>query len=223
MDLEQGRDPAFDYLESRDSELSRLPDVDRAEIDRLLDDTAGRPVVGINIRPIRPEWTVSADESNQVEYTRCAEARFEQQLADGLRRFHQACPTPPCFVFFPMNAIQFGMSDLRSAYQIRRLVRGDVDFRVWEADASLDGVLALVRRLDIVISMRFHATIFALSLQKRVIGIDYRVGKRDKVAALLTDCGQSTNCTRIDTMTSDWLAARLTSLAADHVLADVDV
>jgi polysaccharide pyruvyl transferase WcaK-like protein len=48
-----------------------------------------------------------------------------------------------------------------------------VDLRVWEADASLDGVIALLRRLDMVICMRFHATIFACQ-QRRVIGIDYR-------------------------------------------------
>ena len=62
-----------------------------------------------------------------------------------------------------MNAVQFGLSDLKSAYRIGRHMGDDVDYRVWEADASLDAVLALIRRLDIAITMRFHATIFALS------------------------------------------------------------
>ena len=88
-----------------------------------------------------------------------------------------------------MNAIQFGMSDLRSAYRIQRRLSGTVDFRVWEGDASIDGVVGLLRRLDIVIAMRFHAAIYALAHTRRVIGIDYRIGKKDKVGALLDDLG----------------------------------
>ena len=79
-----------------------------------------------------------------------------------------------------MNAIQFGQCDLLSAYRIRRHLGSDVDFRVWQADASLDGVVSLLRRVEIAITMRFHATIFALSQECKVIGIDYRIGKRDK-------------------------------------------
>ena len=69
-------------------------------------------------------------------------------------------------------------------------------------------------RVDLVISMRFHATIFALAQERRVIGIDYRIGKRDKVASLLSDFDQSVNCTRIDELTADWLFERLRALAA---------
>jgi polysaccharide pyruvyl transferase WcaK-like protein len=112
-----------------------------------------------------------------------------------------------------MNAIQFGLSDLRSAYRLRRLLRGDVDFRVWEGDATIDGVIALLRRLDIAITMRFHATIYALVQQLKVIGVDYRVGRRDKVAALLGDFGHADDCARIDEMTTDWLLERLARLS----------
>jgi polysaccharide pyruvyl transferase WcaK-like protein len=108
-----------------------------------------------------------------------------------------------------MNAVQFGLSDLRSAYRLARLLRGDVDFRVWDGDASIDGVVALLRRIDVAITMRFHATIFALSQSRRVIGIDYRVGRRDKVAALLDDAGKQDSHARIDEMTSDWLFRQL--------------
>lgn len=113
-----------------------------------------------------------------------------------------------------MNAIQFGMSDLRSAYRVHRLLRSDVDYRVWQADAGLDGVVAPLRRLDIVITMRFHATIFALAQQRNVIGIDYRIGQRDKVGALLDDFGQGENCRRIDELTPEWLLERLGGFAA---------
>jgi polysaccharide pyruvyl transferase WcaK-like protein len=208
---EVGRDPAFDYLATRGPELSRLREADRSWIEWLLRNTEGRLVIGVNLRPIRHLFTVGVSARRRAEYTRFVEARFEERLAEGMRRFHQASSRAPCFIFFPMNAIQFGMSDLRSAYRLQRILRGQVDFRVWEADASLDGVIALLRRVDSVICMRFHATIFALAQQRRVIGIDYRVGIRDKVAALLDDWDQSENCCRIDELTSEWLFRRLSA------------
>lgn len=204
-----GRDPAFDYLETRRPELTRCPELDRRWIERLLQDTAGRRTVGLNIRPIRPDYTSGARAGKRVEYTRFVEGRFEERLAEALRRVHQASAVPPCFVFFPMNAIQFGKSDLRSAYRIKRRLRGDVDFRIWEGDATIDGIVGLLRKLDLVVTMRFHATIFALALHRPVVGIDYRVGKSDKVAALLSDAGRSDDCARIDEMTSEWLFRRL--------------
>ena len=193
--LQVGRDPAFDYLATRGRELTRLPERDRQWIERLVAKAEGRVVVGVNLRPIRHLFTAGVSRAQRAQYTRAVEARFEARCAEGLRRFHQGSPAPPCFIFFPMNAIQFGMSDLRSAYRLARALGGAVDFRVWEGDASLDGVVALLRRVDIVIAMRFHAAIFALAQERRVIGIDYRVGARDKVGALLEDAGQSENCT----------------------------
>jgi hypothetical protein len=211
--VEAGRDPAFDYLATRGPELTRLRKADRQWIERLTESTDGRLLVGINLRPIRHLFTVGVPLARRGEHTRRVERQFDAALAEGMQRFHQACARPPCFVFFPMNAIQFGMSDLRSAYRLQRALGGGVDFRVWEADASLDGVVALLRRLDLVIAMRFHAAIFALSQQRRVIGIDYRVGERDKVGALLEDFGQSENCARIDQVTPEWVCGRLLALA----------
>jgi polysaccharide pyruvyl transferase WcaK-like protein len=215
---EIGRDPAFDYLATRGTPLTRLRAQDQQWIEHLLPGAAAdgqrRPLIGINLRPIRHLFTVGGPAGKRAEYTRAIEAQCERNLAEAMHRFHRASPEPPCFVFFPMNAIQFGMSDLRSAYRLQRELHPDVDFRVWQADAGLDGVVALLRRLDIVITMRFHATIFALAQQRRVIGIDYRIGKRDKVGDLLADFGLSENCRRIDELKADWLCGRLEVLIA---------
>lgn len=208
-----GRDPAFDYLETRGRVLTRLRQEDQAWLDRLLQDTEGRAIVGINLRPLRPDYTAGAPTTDVAAYTRFIEARFEERLAAAMRQFHKASRPEPCFVFFPMNAIQFGSSDLRSAYRLKRLLRGDVDFRVWEGDPSIDGVVALLRRVDAAITMRFHATIFAVSAERNVIGVDYRPGVRDKVAALLSDLGRGDRCGRIDEVTTAWLADRLTESA----------
>ncbi len=205
------RDPAFDYLASRNA-LTRLPDRDRDEVDRLLRGTDGRMCVGVNLRPIRAVYTTGVAAADRVAHTRRVEARCADCIADAMQRCRQTFTTPPCFVFFPMNAIQFGMSDLRSAYQVARRLPVDVDLRVWEGDASLDGVVSLLRRVDVVIAMRFHAAVFALALGRPVIGIDYRIGARDKVADLLDDAGQSENCRRIDEVTAGWLVDRITAL-----------
>jgi polysaccharide pyruvyl transferase WcaK-like protein len=210
---EIGRDPAFDYLETRGTELTRLPAIDQDWLDRLLENTDGKVVVGLNLRPNRPQFTTGVAVNKRAGYTSLVETRFEERLAEAMRRFHKASPRAPRFVFFPMNAIQFGLSDLRSAYRLKRLLRGDVDLRIWEGDASIDGIVALVRRLDVAVTMRFHATIYALAQKRRVIGIDYRIGIRDKVAALLGDLGASENCARVDEMTSEWLFRRLSALS----------
>jgi polysaccharide pyruvyl transferase WcaK-like protein len=216
---EVGRDPAFDYLETRGPSLTRMPDVDRQWLERLLRDTEGRVTIGVNLRPLRPDYSDAAPAAKRVEYTRFVEARFEERVAEAMRRFHKASTNTPCFIFFPMNAVQFGSSDLRSAYRIKRLVRGDVDFRIWEGDPSIDGIIALLRRVDVAITMRFHATIYALSQQRRIIGIDYRPGTRDKVAALLSDVGRGENCGRIDEITTDWIVERLTALTGTAAAA----
>jgi polysaccharide pyruvyl transferase WcaK-like protein len=208
-----GRDPAFDYLESRPRRLTRVAQADRGWVDRLTGDAEGRTLVGINLRPIRSEFAAGVAGGDRARRTRQVEGLFEERLAKGMADFHEASAAPPVFVFFPMNAIQFGSSDLRSAYRLRRLLGSGIDMRVWEGDPGIDGVFSLLRRVDLVISMRFHATIYALAAGCRVIGIDYRIGKRDKVAALLGDFGMSENCSRIDEMTSDWLFGRLSRLA----------
>jgi len=209
--IEIGRDPAFDYLETRGAELTRLPAVEPGQIDQLLHGAKGRPLIGINVRPVGHLFTVPPAGQDAESYTRHVEARFEAELARGLTDFARESGKNPCFVFFPMNAIQFGMSDLTSAWRIMQHLKPGIDFRVWEADASLDGVVALLRRLDVVIAMRFHGVINALSQGCRVIGVDYRIGKRDKVAAVLSDAGQEENCQRIDELRGDWLKDKLLS------------
>ncbi|SLN75912.1 polysaccharide pyruvyl transferase family protein [Ruegeria meonggei] len=211
-DIEIGRDPAFDYLETRAETLTRLPIHEPAQIATLLAGTAGRPVIGINIRPIGHLFTPAEPGRDPAARTRAVEDRCERELALGLMDYARQTGTDPCFLFFPMNAVQFGMSDLRSAWRIMQHLEPGTDFRIWQADASLDGVVALLRRMDTVIAMRFHAAIFALSQGRPVIGIDYRIGKRDKVAAVLTDAGVEENCRRIDELRADWLSERLQAI-----------
>lgn len=211
-DIDIGQDPAFDYLETRGDPLTRLPDFEPPQITELLDGYEGRQIIGLNIRPIGHVYTPAAPGRDTVAYTYEVQDRFERAFAAGLEAYAERQDAPPMFVFFPMNAIQFGMSDLRSAHRIMSHMTPGTDYRIWEADASLDGVVALIRRFDAVVSMRFHATIFALSQNCPVLGIDYRIGKRDKVAAVLSDAGFPDNVCRIDELTATWLSDKLTGL-----------
>ncbi len=211
-DLEIGRDPAFDYLETRGKSLSRLRAEEPGQINELLKDASGRRIIGVNIRPIGHAFTPPASSRDPVTYTAEVQDQFEQEFAAGLEAWAATQDSAPVFVFFPMNAIQFGMSDLRSAHRIGAHLKAQTDYRVWEADVSLDGAVALIRRCDAVVSMRFHATIFALSQNIPTLGIDYRIGKRDKVAAVLSDAGFPDNVIRIDQLDASWLIEKLTTL-----------
>lgn len=209
IDVEVGRDPAFDYLQTRPQQLTRLPQTDAVDLEHLLQGTEHRLLIGLNVRPINHFFNPGSSDRERAEHTRAVEHAFERRLAEGLGRFRDDWGDAFTAVFFPMNAIQFGQSDLRSAYRIARHLPEGVDFRVWQGDPSLDAVVALLRRTDIAITMRFHASIFALSQGCRVVGIDYRIGHRDKVAALLDDFDKGEDCTRIDQLTPEWLVERL--------------
>lgn len=214
LSAETGRDPAFDYLETRPAALTRWPEPEQRWLAALLRDVGERPLVALNIRPIRHDYTEGAPAAARAEFTRSVENRCEEEIAAALVRFHDASPVAPCIVFFPMNAIQFGQSDLRSAYRIMRHLPPRVDFRIWESDATIDGVIALLREADVAVCMRFHAAIYALAQRVPVVGIDYRIGRKDKVGALLDDFGTGENCRRIDEITADWLFERLCTLTA---------
>ena len=207
-DIQVSRDPAFDFLQTLGPEL-QLQAGESDEIESLLASTEGRPVIGINIRPINDLFTPSVDGQDRTSRTRAIENRMEENLAAGITQFSNQCDVQPVFVFFPMNAIQFGKSDNRSAYQIIRHLAPNIDVRVWHSDASLAAVISLIRKLDTVIAMRFHAAIFSLSQNCMPVGIDYRIGMKYKVSAVMEDAGQAEFCCRIDEVESDWISRKL--------------
>ena len=60
------------------------------------------------------------------------------------------------------------------------------DHKIIACGNGVDAVLALLRGLDAAVTMRFHASVFALSQQVPAIGIDYQVGGIGKVGELFT-------------------------------------
>ena len=205
LTAEVGRDPAFDYLEAR-GELDRLAPADAEAVDALLEGTEGSLKIGINMRPTLDQWRDLSDLSRDT-----VDPAFIAKLAEGLIAFARTSKRPVTFIFFPMNAIQLGMSDLSAAYELQRAVKGAIDLRVWEADASLDGVVHLLRRLDAAIAMRFHASIFAVTQNLPLIGIDYFAGSGGKVSELLSDLGRPEDASTVGRFTPEWLVERLTA------------
>jgi len=208
IDAEVGRDPAFDFLAER-RRPGRLPSSDRASIEEMLKDTDGRLRVAINLRPISHNWSHGGP-----GYARMIEDRLYERMAEGLIRFAAEAPRPVTYVFFPLNPIQFGDSDLASAYRLHRLVGGKVDFRVWEADPDMAAVLYLLEQTHMAVTMRFHAAIFALSRGTPVLGIDYRPGQGCKVEQMFHDLERHGDVCRMESFDVDWMVGRLLAFSA---------
>ena len=94
-------------------------------------------------------------------------------------------------------------------------MEGRVDFRVWQYDPDIDGVLHLLRQVHAAVTMRFHACIFSLSQSVPVVGIDYYETVGGKVGELFRDLGRGQDTRRIDEVECGWLVERLLQLAKD--------
>lgn len=200
-------DPAFDYLASR---ASRLP----VPVSPSPGESTPSPHpaeafhVGINLRPL---WNKYA-EGNLL--SRELERVFLLKFAESLATYRLESSIPVHYHFFPMNADQYGFSDLGMAYRLHDLLPTGFPLRVWEAEPGVDELLPFLRGMDVVIAMRFHAAIFAYSQNVPVLGIDYSLGKPGKVSSLFRERGEADRVCRVDTFTGQWLASRLAMISS---------
>ena len=200
------RDPAFEYLKTRTT-LTRLRPRDREDVEALLAGTSERFLVGVNLRPLVHKWSSESPAQSKASEAHCIEC-IAEAIATIASRF------PATFIFFPMNPIQLGDSDLRAAWHLHRRVCCRADLRVWEGDPEIDGLLYLLRRLDAVVAMRFHACIFAMSQGIPTLGIDYYPSTGgNKVGELFSDFFRGDDVVRIESIHSEWLVKRLEVLA----------
>lgn len=192
-------DPAFDYLASR-SELTLLNSDDNVFVKQLLSKTENKYRIGINLRPIRHLWSPKGE-----NYSSKIADQFINRFAKSLITYSEQSETPPIYIFFSMNPQEFGMSDLRIAYMLHCKLGDKVDYRIWEGDPDVDGILHLIRQLDAAITMRFHACIFSFSQGIPTLGIDYYPGQGGKVEQLFSDAKKPEDACRMDDFTSNWL------------------
>jgi polysaccharide pyruvyl transferase WcaK-like protein len=203
VDVGIGQDPAFDYLATR-GELNRLVERDRKTIETLLENTVGHILVGINLRPIRHSGNDQASAC-----TRTMEERLFQHLAVAMTDYARLAPAPVTYVFFPMNLLQDGYSDLAAAWRLHRMLHKGLDLRVWEADPDIDALLYLLRKLDMALTMRFHACIFAMSQGLPTIGIDYDPDVSGNIEQLFRDRELAEDVRRLNVADIHFMVERL--------------
>ena len=118
-------DPAFDYLATRD-QAPEL-DVDEASsLEAVFEGLQGRTLIGINLRPL---WSKYGGK-NRAE-VHAVEEKALVDLGAALRKLGRERSI--AVLFFPMNADQYGFSDLTIAAKLRRQLDG-VEYRVWHAE-----------------------------------------------------------------------------------------
>lgn len=170
------QDPAFDYL-SLIPQTIRISQQEAEPIEKIIGEREGRRIVALNMRPL---WNRYGS-TNSFDFN-----HFLQELSLLLQDFMS---NGDIILFFPMNADQFGFSDLEVAYKIQKLVNNHSCFRILETEPTIDQLVYLLRNVDYSICMRFHAAIFSLSQGVRTLGIDYSLNGKGKIASLFENKG----------------------------------
>lgn len=181
VEAEAVRDPAFDYLDHCAETKNSKSDIPHS-LTEILGDS--KSIIAINLRPL---WAKYASSPAAARDIKNIQTSFLGQLALALE-MHASVVR---YVFFPMNADQYGFSDLDMAYDLQERLPSQVDLKIWEYEPNITDVLHLLQNCRGCIAMRFHACIFALSQGVETLGIDYGIAQKSKVAELFEDRGLS--------------------------------
>ena len=199
---EISQDPAFDYLSTRKGII--IPGESRVEkFLPVIPDDRKLMRVGLNLRPLWKKYIFSSLNDQGIQRA------FLDAFAQSLVSTTDSLDFPVEFYFFPMNADQFGFSDLDIAYELKSKLSNSFPLKIWEIEPDIDLLLSFLQKMDAVIAMRFHAVVFALSQGIPLLAIDYSYGRDGKVSNLLNEYKYSNHVTRIDTFTSEWMIERL--------------
>lgn len=192
---EGDHDPAFDYLKDLPLSLTTVCSTDKRAIDKLCSINEGQKIILLNLRPL---WS---------RYGKISTFCFDDFLSDMANAIIQLHSKGFVTVFFPMNADQFGFSDLTVGYHLQDLIGEKADFRIWETEPSIDSLIYLLRKADFTFCMRFHAVIFSLSQNIKTIGIDYSLNGKGKVSSLFV--GEEENCLPIHECRADKIISKI--------------
>lgn len=206
VDAVVGRDPAFDYLETCRESWAHRPRLDG--LPALASVAEFR--IGVNLRPFWRKYIQGAGNAEVLEKT------FINEFGNALLKFHQQVSGSVEFVFFPLNADQYGFSDLQMAYRLAKRLPKPFPLTVWEAEPDPDELMAFLSCMHAVIAMRLHASIFSLVARVPTIGIDYSIGRVGKVGELFEDLNMSDFLCDVGTFSSSWLVGRLSDVLAQE-------
>lgn len=168
-------DPAFDYLKLFFQKEILLDVKDKNSIDKLLYKEDGQKIIALNLRPL---WS---------RYGHNNSFDFKSFLDEIVKLVNKLSEKNIITVFFPMNADQYGFSDLNIAYIIKNSVQANSLFRIWETEPSIETLVYFLRKVDYSICMRYHAVIFSLSQNIKTYGLDYSLSGKGKIADLFKD------------------------------------
>lgn len=183
-------DPAFDYLKLLDNQGLIIEPHRKKRIDDLV---GGRPFIALNLRPI---WS---------RYGNDYLFNYENFIGEVVMVIDTLAEKGVNTIFFPMNADQFGFSDLEVAYKISRKVSAFSCYSIWETEPTIEEVVYLLRKAKMSLCMRYHAVIFSQSQRIPTFGIDYSLEGKGKVATLL----EEENCFDLRTFESEKVIKRL--------------
>lgn len=118
----------------------------------------------------------------------------------------------------PMNADQFGFSDLEIAFKLEKrikLLSNHIDFKIWEYEPDINNCIYLLKKAKLTISMRFHGCIFSLASRIPTIGIDYSTSEKGKVYSLFKDFEMENYVINIKDISSRRLSEKINKVIQD--------
>lgn len=199
--IKNAGDPAFDYLETRGRGDRLGSKREFAFVDRLVSAQSIKKV-GVNLRPL---WGKYSDGKTDLNMTM---QKALDSIAEGIESFSSSSADEVEVYLFSMNPDSFGFSDLLPALELhKRLGKYGITSHLWFEEPGVDSLLEFIKEMGIVLSMRFHGCIFALSQNgDNVIGLDYQVGGKGKIFELFDDRGASGSVINVADINSRKLA-----------------
>lgn len=199
-DVDVSQDPAFDYLYFKPDKKQPLK-FREAQFVTSIPSLSTVIKIGINLRPLWEKY--SSDSSIDLVVV---EANMLEAIVNCIQHLNRE--GFKCEVYyFAMNSDVYGFSDFIPAHKLRILLSTiGQKMNIWHEEAGVEGMIGFLKKMSVVISMRFHGCIFALSQNKsNVVGIDYQVGSKGKVSELYRDNGLCNNLVSVQSCSSEKL------------------
>lgn len=202
LNVVKTHDPAFNYLNQL--ELNNFtPD---STLENLIN--TEKEIWVINLRPLWAKYSNGNDELKIIE----------NNVIDSIANIIIENQKNKRFIFMPMNADQFGFSDLEIAFKLEKrikLLSNHIDFKIWEYEPDINNCIYLLKKAKLTISMRFHGCIFSLASRIPTIGIDYSTSEKGKVYSLFKDFEMENYVINIKDISSRRLSEKINKVIQD--------
>lgn len=210
-DVSVDRDPAFDYLDFKPDKVLPLKARERQFLETITS-ASGTVRIGINLRSLWGKYSSDSSIDLAVVERNLLEAVVNSVSALNREGFQ-------CEVFyFSMNSDLYGFSDFIPGNRLRALMEAaGQPVTIWHEESGIDGMVQFLEKMSVVISMRFHGCIFALSQNhSNVIGIDYQIGSKGKVSELFVDRSLERQVIHVQDCSSEKMTRMIKDVLGDN-------